>query len=138
MNAVDIVRRAVLIAAIVVTCMSLLLVAGAWKNDRTIDGDKAQTQAEVLSAGKLRSAVRFVTPDRVTHTPRLGVLYPTNLVAGQRIEVEYARSNPDLVRVKGRDVRVAVIPAASLIVVAWVLAFPVLWYLRRRRTQSFA
>ncbi len=55
----------------------------------------------------------FVTPDGVTHNPELGVLYPTGLTAGQRIAVEYARSDPDLVRVTGRDARVALIPTGS-------------------------
>ena len=51
---------------------------------------------------------------------------------GQRIAVEYARSEPDLVRVTGRDARVAIVPAGSVIVVTWLIATPVLLYLRRR------
>jgi hypothetical protein len=116
----------------------VLLVLAAWKNDRTIDADKAVTVAEVLSAGRLRSAVSFTTPDGATHTPRLGVLYPTNLTAGQRIDVEYSKANPDLVRVKGRDARVAVIPVASVIVVVWALATPALIVVARMRRESEA
>ena len=93
----------------------------------------------MLSAGKLRSAVSFITPDGVTHNPALGVLYPTNLVAGQRIEVEYYRADPDdvelLVRVAGRDATVAIVPAGSVIVVTWLIAGPVLVWLRRKETQ---
>src|SRR5262245_44037012 len=85
------------------------------------------TSAEVLSAGTLRSAVIFVTPDGETHNPKTGVLYPTKLTVGERINVEYRRSDPDLVRVAGRDARVAVIPALSVIVVAWAIAIPALW-----------
>ena len=51
---------------------------------------------------------------------------------GQRIAVEYDRSNPDLVRVTGRDARVALVPAGSVIVVTWLIAAPILLYLRRR------
>lgn len=125
--------RVVLVVATGISVLAVLLVLAAWRNDHTIDSDKGVATAEVLSAGALRSAVSFVTPDGVTHTPRLGVLYPTNLTAGQRIDVEYARSNPDLVRVSGRDVRVALVPAGSVIVVTWLIAAPVLWLLRRRR-----
>lgn len=127
--------RAVGVVAVGISVLAVLLVLAAWRNDHTIDSDKGVTTAEVLSAGALRSAVSFVTPDGVTHTPRLGVLYPTNLTAGQRIDVEYARSNPDLVRVAGRDVRVALVPAGSVIVVTWLVAGPILWLLTRRRDE---
>nr|WP_206038226.1 DUF3592 domain-containing protein [Rhodococcus sp. HNM0569] len=108
-----------------------MLVVGAWRNDSTIEADMGVDTAEVLSAGSLRSAVSFVTPDGVTHNPELGVLYPTNLTVGQRIEVEYAKSDPDLVRVAGRSAAVAIVPAASVVVVTWLVAVPAMWYLRR-------
>jgi hypothetical protein len=130
------VRRGVLVAAIGISVLAVLLVLAAWRNDHTIQSDRGVATAEVLSAGSLRSAISFVTPDGVTHNPELGVLYPTNLTVGQRIDVEYARSDPDLVRVSGRDASVAVIPAGSLIVVTWLIAGPVLWYLRRREISA--
>ncbi len=128
-----------LVVATSISVLAVLLVVGAWRNDVTIDSDKGTATAEVLSAGKLRSAVSFITPDGVTHNPALGVLYPTNLVAGQRIEVEYYKADPDdvelLVRVAGRDATVAVVPAGSVIVVTWLIAGPVLFWLRRKDTQ---
>ena len=69
-------RIAVLIMAAIVTLQSVLLVAGAWRNDRQIERHMGVAQAEVLSAGPRRSTIEFVTPDRVTHRPELGVLYP--------------------------------------------------------------
>ncbi len=126
------VTRGVLIVAVSVSVLAVLLVLAAWRNDHTINSDRGVATAEVLSAGALRSAVSFVTPDGITHNPRLGVLYPTNLTVGQSIDVEYARADPDLVRVSGRDVRVALVPAGSVIVVTWLLAAPTLWYVRRR------
>ena len=69
----------------------------------------------------------------MTHTPELGVLYPTNLIAGQNIDVEYARSEPDLVRVSGRNASVAVVPAASVVVVTWAIAGPLMFLLRRKQ-----
>nr|WP_239476823.1 DUF3592 domain-containing protein [Nocardia arizonensis] len=109
----------------------VLLVLAAWRNDCLISSDRGVTTAEVLSAGRLRSAVIYVTPDGETHNPKVGVLYPTNLTAGERINVEYNRADPDLVRVAGRDVRVALLPAASVIAVVWLVALPVLFILRR-------
>ena len=132
------VRRGVLVTAIGISVLAVLLVLAAWRNDHTIQSDRGVATAEVLSAGSLRSAISFVTPDGVTHNPELGVLYPTKLTVGQRIDVEYARSDPDLVRVSGRDASVAVVPASSLIVVTWLIAGPVIWYLRRRESSATA
>lgn len=127
-----------IVVATGISVLAVLLVVAAWKNDRTITSDEGTATAEVLSAGKLRSAVSFVTPDGVTHNPQLGVLYPTNLIAGQRIDVEYAKSDPDLVRVSGRDASVAIVPAGSVVVVTWAVAVPVLLLLRRRERQHLA
>lgn len=122
--------------AAAVSVLAVLLVLAAWRDDLLISSDKGVTSAEVLSAGRLRSAVTYVTPDGVTHNPKVGVLYPTKLTAGERINVEYSRSDPELVRVAGRDARVAVIPALSVIVVVWVAALPVLWVVRRFERRS--
>ncbi|MGV9820034.1 DUF3592 domain-containing protein [Nocardia xishanensis] len=124
-------RIGVLTAATVVSVLMILLVLAAWRNDYLIGSDRGVTTGEVLSAGRLRSAVIYVTPDGETHNPKVGVLYPTNLTAGERINVEYSRSDPDLVRVAGRDVRVAIQPALSVIVVVWALALPALWLIVR-------
>ncbi|QYL17746.1 DUF3592 domain-containing protein [Mycolicibacterium pallens] len=104
-----------------VTLQSLLLVAGAWRNDRQIERNMGVAQAEVLSAGPRRSTIEFVTPDRVTYRPELGVLYPSELAEGMRIYVEYDRNNPDLVRVQHRTAALAIIPAGSIAVVAWLI-----------------
>ncbi|MFC8042438.1 DUF3592 domain-containing protein [Nocardia sp. NPDC057353] len=122
----------VLVVAAAISVLMVLLVLAAFRNDYLISSDRGVTTAEVLSAGRLRSAVMYVTPDGVTHNPKVGVLYPTNLTAGQNINVEYNRADPDLVRVAGRDATVAIIPAGSVIVVVWLIALPLLWYLRRR------
>lgn len=121
-----------------VTLQSLLLVAGAWRNDRQIERNMGVAQAEVLSAGPRRSTIEFVTPDRVTYRPELGVLYPSELAEGMRIYVEYDRNNPDLVRVQHRTAALAIIPAGSIAVVAWLIGGLVLTGLvlaERRVTQ---
>ncbi|EHB56057.1 hypothetical protein MycrhDRAFT_3251 [Mycolicibacterium rhodesiae JS60] len=104
-----------------VTLQSVLLVAGAWRNDRRIEHNMGVAQAEVLSAGPRRSTIEFVTPDRVTYRPELGVLYPSELAEGMRIYVEYDRTDPDLVRVQHRTAALAIIPAGSIAVVAWLI-----------------
>ncbi|MFV0496395.1 DUF3592 domain-containing protein [Mycobacterium sp.] len=120
------VRIAVLIVAILVTFQSVLLVAGAWRNDLAIQRNMGVAQAEVLSAGPRRSTIEFVTPDRITYRPELGVLYPSELATGMRIYVEYNKKDPNLVRVRHRSAKLAIIPAGSIAVVAWVVAAAVL------------
>ena len=116
------VRIGVVIVACLVTLQSVLLVLGAWRDDRQIEGDMGVAAAEVLDAGPRRSTIEFVTPDRVTYRPELGVLYPSELDTGMRIYVEYDRANPDLVRVQDRNASLAIIPAASIAVVGWLVA----------------
>ena len=116
------VRIGILIAACLVTLQSLLLVLGAWRNDRQIERNMGVAAAEVLSAGPRRSTIEFVTQDRVTYRPELGVLYPSELDTGMRIYVEYDKNNPDLVRVQDRNAALAIIPAGSIAVVGWLIA----------------
>lgn len=115
-------RIAVVIVACLVTLQSVLLVLGAWRNDRQIEGNMGVAAAEVLSAGPRRSTIEFVTPDRVTYRPELGVLYPSELDTGMRIYVEYDKDNPDLVRVRDRNAALAIVPAGSIAVVGWLVA----------------
>ncbi|WP_077077664.1 DUF3592 domain-containing protein [Mycobacterium numidiamassiliense] len=116
------VRITVLIIAGLVTLQSVLLVAGAWRDDVAIQHNMGVAQAEVLSAGPRRSTIEFVTPERVTYRPELGVLYPSELSTGMRIYVEYNKSDPNLVRVQHRNAGLAIIPAGSIAVVAWLVA----------------
>jgi hypothetical protein len=115
-------RIGVLIVAGLVTVQSVLLVAGAWRNDLQIQRNMGVAAAEVLSAGPRRSTIEFVTPDRVTYRPELGVLYPPELDTGMRIYVEYDKNDPDLVRVQHRNASLAIIPAGSIAVVGWLIA----------------
>lgn len=114
-------KTAVWILMGIVTLQAVLLVAGAWRNDRQIERNMGTAEAEVLSAGPRRSTIEFVTPDRVTYRPELGVLYPSELAKGMRIYVEYDRNSPNLVRVKDRNATLAIIPAGSTAVTAWVI-----------------
>jgi hypothetical protein len=115
-------RIGVLILAGLVTLVSLLLVAGAWRDDIAIGRNMGVAEAEVLSAGPRRSTIEFVTPDRVTYRPELGVLYPSELATGMRIYVEYDKLNPNLVRVQHRNAKLAIVPAGSIAVAGWLVA----------------
>lgn len=119
-------RMGVLILVAVVTLQSMLLVAGAWRNDLTIERDMGVAEAEVLNAGFRRSTIEFVTPERITYRPELGVLYPSELATGMRIYVEYDKADPDLVRVQHRTAVLAIIPAGSVAVVAWLVGIAAL------------
>jgi hypothetical protein len=116
------VKIGIVAVASLVTLLSVLLVIGAWRNDRQIERHMGVAQAEVLNAGPRRSTIEFVTPDRVTYRPELGVLYPSELADGMRIYVEYDRNNPNLVRVQHRNASLAIIPAGSIAVLAWLIA----------------
>jgi hypothetical protein len=138
-------RITVLIVTGLVTLQSVLLVAGAWRDDLAIGHNMGVAQAEVLSAGPRRSTIEFVTPDRVTYRPELGVLYPSELVAGMRIYVEYNKNDPNLVRVQHRNAGLAIIPAGSIAVVGWLVATALLGalalldrYPDRHRAADFA
>jgi hypothetical protein len=119
-------RITVLVIAGLATLQSVLLVAGAWRNDLAIRHNMGVAQAEVLSAGPRRSTIEFVTPERVTYRPELGVLYPSELATGMRIYVEYNKNDPNLVRVQHRNAGLAIIPAGSIAVVSWLVALVVL------------
>jgi hypothetical protein len=134
-------RIGVVIVACLVTLQSLLLVVGAWRNDRQIERHMGVAAAEVLDAGPRRSTIEFVTPDRVTYRPELGVLYPSELDTGMRIYVEYDKNNPDLVRVQDRNASLAIIPAGSIAVVGWLIAGAALLglgYVQRRLDRQDA
>ena len=137
-------RVAVLITAGLVTLQSVLLVTGAWRDDLAINHNMGVAQAEVLSAGPRRSTIEFVTPERVTYRPELGVLYPSELSTGMRIYVEYNKNDPNLVRVQHRNAGLAIIPAGSIAVVGWLAAGAALVVLALldkrldRRTESEA
>jgi hypothetical protein len=131
-------KTAVWVIMGILALQSMLLVAGAWRNDRQIERHLGVAEAEVLSAGPRRSTVEFVTPDRVTYRPELGVLYPSELATGMRIYVEYDRTNPNLVRVQNRNAGLAIIPAGSIAVLGWLVGSAMLTglvQLERRSVQ---
>ena len=128
-------KTGVWIIAGIIALQAVLLVAGAWRNDRQIERHMGVAEAEVLSAGPRRSTVEFVAADRVTYRPELWVLYPSELATGMRIYVEYDLNSPNLVRVQNRNATLAIVPAASTAVVGWLVCAAILAGLVRRERR---
>ena len=114
-------QKVLLVVGVIVTVMGLVLIAGCYRNDRQIDAHKATVMADVVSADRLHAAVRFQTPDGLIHSPRLGLLYPTQLTQGQRISVEYDATNTDLARPAGRSASLAIVPGLSIAALGWIV-----------------
>ena len=119
-------RRIVRVVAVVVALFSLvvalLILLACFINDQRIDQDMGSATATVTEVTDRRAAVEFDTGDGRHVRPVTGVFYPTGLIEGQRVQVEYRRANPDLVRVSGRSWTVAIIPALSVPAVVVPLA----------------
>ena len=128
-------KTAVWIIAAIIALQAVLLVVGAWRNDRQIEANLGVAEAEVLSAGPRRSTVEFVGPDRIAYRPQLGVLYPSELATGMRIYVEFDNNNPSLVRVQNRNAGLAIIPAASMALLGWLICAAALAVLVRREQR---
>lgn len=119
-------RRGVRVTAVIAAVFSLLaavlIVLACFVNDQRIDRDMGSATATVTEVTDRRAAVEFDTGGGRTVRPVTGVFYPTGLVEGQRVQVEFRRANPELVRVSGRSWTVAVVPALSVPAVVIPLA----------------
>lgn len=126
----------VLGVAVAVTVLAAVVVIGAFRNDATIAASGGLANAEVLSIGWDRTIVRFETAGGVVHVSQDGVLYPAGLHEGQVIAVEYDVENPNLVRVADRTATLSLLPASTTVLFTWLVAGPLLWWLRRRRRAA--
>lgn len=136
-------RRSVRVVAVVVALFSvlvaLLILLACFINDQRIDQDMGSATATVIEVTDQRAAVEFDTGAGQHVRPVTGVFYPTGLVEGQRVQVEFRRANPDLVRVSGRSWTIAIIPALSVPAVVVPLAGLVLFATspgRNRKTRN--
>ena len=126
-----VVATVVLVLGLVISALALLVLYACWHDDRDITSHLGRTDADVLSVVFNRTAVRFVTPDGTVYIPPNGVLYPEGLTAGTRVRIEYDTLQPNLVRVAGRDFTLAFLPVGATIAGTWIVAVPLLWWLRR-------
>ncbi|MCT1514795.1 DUF3592 domain-containing protein [Dietzia cercidiphylli] len=119
-------RRIVRATAVVTAAFSLLTAAlillACFVNDQRIDRDMGSATATVTEVTDRRAAVEFDAGGGYHVRPVTGVFYPVGLIEGQRVQVEFRRANPDLVRVSGRSWTVAVLPALSVPAVVIPLA----------------
>ncbi len=127
---------AVLALGGLITALLLMLLIACFINDRTIENSRGTAVAEVVDTSLTRTAVRFDTESGRVFNPPGGVLYPSRLKEGQLVRVEYNQENPDLVRVEGRDVSVALLPVFSAAAVLWAVLLPVFWLLRRAAART--
>ncbi len=115
-----------------VTALVLLSLIAAARDDAAIDASTGHAIAEVLSTSGARTVVRFTTPDGEVYIPEQGVAYPSDLVVDQPVRVEYATTDPELVRVAGRSWVRGLAPAMLVLSLVWALAIPLTWWLRHR------
>lgn len=123
---------AVLGAASLLTVLCVGLFFAAVSNDNAIETHLGTATATVESVGFDRTIIQFQSPDGIVHSPANGVLYPSGLSAGQLVAIEYDTTNPDRVaRVAGRTAMLTLLPLGTTILVTWLVAGPLLWWLRR-------
>lgn len=118
-----------LIGVVVAISLGMLVTAGI--DDLKLESNKATATAEVLSISATNTSVRFRDADENYHQPSTGLKYPSGLVEGQRVHVEYQADDPENVRVAGRKWTLAFRPALSTAVIALVVG-AALWLGLRR------
>jgi hypothetical protein len=122
----------VLVAAALCTVMLTALLVAMYVNDSRIDDHRGVATATVLSVSPLRTGIEFIDATGVTIRPPGGVLYPGLLSVGQDFVVEYSTVDPAIVRVAGRTARVGIVMVVFAAMVTWLVATPVVVWLRRR------
>lgn len=121
------VRGVAVVVAVFSVVVAVLILLACFVNDQRIDQDMGSATATVTEVTDRRAAVEFDAGGGRHVRPVTGVFYPTGLIEGQRVQVEFRRANPDLVRVSGRSWTVAIVPALSVPVVVLPLAGIVLY-----------
>ena len=107
------------------------MVIGPALNDRTINNNPGRALATVVDVGTLRTSVEYQGDDGRLHSPKTGLLYPSDLGEGQRVWVTYAKDNYDLAKVEGRKWTLSLIPALSTLAVASAIAAGLWWLVSR-------
>ena len=127
----------VLGAAVVITLLCTFALAGAAIDDGRITANEGVAQAEVLDGSTFfRTLVRFTVANGDVVVPELGVSYPRGLTPGTSIAVEYDVTDSDRVRVAGRSALESAGPLATVVVVTWLVLFPVARRMRRRGSAA--
>lgn len=132
---------------VLVTAVSGMLVANSALSDWQISQDKGTAVAEVVDPGNgtfgehSKVLVRYRDESSVYHSPERGLKYPTGLRQGDRVWVEYQRSDTDNVKVQGRSWTLSILPALSVwaigAVVIAVLLLLIRWRWTKRTGEKF-
>jgi hypothetical protein len=118
--------------AIAISALCAIAFIAAWRDDVAIHARQGRAVAVVLDVSRMRTLVRYSTPDGNVHTPQNGVYYPGGLRAGQRVRVSYDRAHPDHVTVAGSGLSMAVLPLGGAVVATWAVLGTGAYLLRRR------
>ncbi|PXY32044.1 DUF3592 domain-containing protein [Prauserella muralis] len=119
--------------ASVITLIGVTLVFAGLRNDQAISAHRGVATGQVEEVTWDRTIIRFETPDGIAHSPALGALYPQGLSEGQLIRIEYDTTNPELAKVAGRTWLLTLLPVGSMVGITWLVAGPLLWWLRTRQ-----
>lgn len=126
---------------IVVSAVCGMMVVNAALGDFAISRDRGTAVAEVVNTGdgafgeRANVLVRYRDESAVYHSPESGLKYPTGLEKGDRVRVEYQRSDTDTVKVMGRSWTLSIVPALSVWAVSIVVTVLVLMLIRWRWTR---
>lgn len=120
-----------LYAAAVLGCVAM--VVGPAVNDAAIAANPGRALAHVTAVTRTRTLVEYQDHEGIYHAPDSGVLYPPGLREGQQVWVTYAKDDPDLVKVQGREWTLAIIPALSVLAVSTIIAAAAWWLVGRIR-----
>jgi hypothetical protein len=129
-------RRVVLGVAALITVLCVGLLLAAIRNDQAITGHLGTANAQVDSVSWDRTIIRFDTQDGIVHIPANGVLYPSGLVTGDLVRIEYDTTNPDLARVAGRTAMLTLLPLGTTTLITWLVAAALLWWIRYRSRHT--
>ncbi|GAA1470850.1 hypothetical protein CFELI_01505 [Corynebacterium felinum] len=129
-------RRAIqavlfLYAAAMVGCAAMVI--GPALNDWTIESNPGRALAKVTAVTNTKTVVEYQDEEGVYHSPHNGLLYPTGLGVGQRVWINYAKTDPELAKVEGRKWTLALIPAASVFAGIHVVTLLLLFIVKQIR-----
>ena len=123
--------------AVLLTVLAGFAIAGAAVDDRAIAANPATAEAEVLDGSSFfRTLVRFTVANGEVWVPEEGVYYPRGLRPGQKIAVEYDVTDPDKVRIVGRNALGSMGPLLLGVLGVWVVLGPLTWWIRRCRRAA--
>lgn len=116
-------RQVVLILAAAALIGAAAMIGGAAINDAKIASNPGRSLATVTGVGALRTTVEYQDQNGRYQSPPQGLLYPSGLGPGQQVWVTYARDEPDLVKVEGREWTLSIIPALSVALISLLIAW---------------